>query len=127
LGEPRVCQRATWIVRRRAPGLLQRGESIVFEGLGDLTPPLQTALGLRQGLHRRLDLTIRVADAQGVAGPVETPVIGIEVGVCDLQRGFRSDDETRRAGVASAEPVLDRLELADVELPLYLLMILGRD
>src|SRR5215211_7497116 len=78
------------------PGLLQRRGFIVLEGLGDLTPPPEAALDRRQGFHRGLDCAIRVADAQSVAGPVETPVISVVVGVCDLNRGFRGDEETRR-------------------------------
>jgi hypothetical protein len=104
----------------------QRGGSIVLQRLGDLTPFPETALGRVQGLDRRFDLVVRLAHTQGIAGPVETPVVCVVVGIRDPDRRVRRNREAGRTGGVPTEPTLDRLEIIGIELPLYLPMIRRR-
>jgi hypothetical protein len=81
-------------------------------------PIPHAAFGRLQGLHRRFDLAVCLAHAQGVAGPVQTPIVGVVVGVRDPERRGAG-----RTGGVPAEPPLDRVELVRIELPLYLPVI----
>ncbi|MFO1468884.1 MAG: hypothetical protein U1F35_20950 [Steroidobacteraceae bacterium] len=67
----------------------------------------------------RLDLAVLRPQPQREASPMQAPVIGVEVGVVDLERGQGLDHQSLERRI-SLQPVPDCHEVVALELPLDL-------
>src|SRR5918993_4937879 len=93
-----------------------------LERLGDLAAPAQATLGGHKGLHGRLGALAISAEAQLVAGPVQTPVLRVVVEISQLSLRFGDDvhSATRRMLL---KPILNQPEIDRLKLPLDLLVV----